>query len=111
MENGRRNGPHPALRATFPQRGKAGDEVCKRALEVYGSKAQICMVFEETAELQKELCKNLRGKDNIEHIAEEIADVKIMLRQMELLFSCGHSVNAWIEKKLERLRERLDNRT
>ena len=46
------------------------------------------MMFEEMAELQKELCKNARGKDNRAEIAEEIADVHIMLDQMEILPNC-----------------------
>ena len=43
------------------------------AIKKYGTQAQICMVFEEMAELQKELCKRLRGSENIDHVAEEIA--------------------------------------
>ena len=42
----------------------------------------IHIFFEEMSELQKELCKHDRGKDNREAIAEEIADVQIMLEQM-----------------------------
>ncbi len=50
-------------------------EILKRAVETYGAQAQTLMVFEEMSELQKELCKHARGKDNREAIAEEIADV------------------------------------
>ena len=44
------------------------------ALTKWGPKAQITMVFEEMAELQKELCKYLRGEKVIENITEEIVD-------------------------------------
>ena len=54
-------------------------EVLQRTLDTYGSAQQIAMVFEEMSELQKELCKYLRGRGSFEHIAEEIADVEIML--------------------------------
>ena len=37
-------------------------EVLQRALDTYGSLPQIVMIFEEMSELQKELCKYLRGK-------------------------------------------------
>lgn len=57
-------------------------EILKYAVETYGAQAQTLMVFEEMSELQKELCKHARGKDNQEAIAEEIADVQIMLGQM-----------------------------
>ena len=40
-------------------------------------------------------------------LAEEIADVRIMLDQMEILFSCEGAVNTMEDKKLERLAERL----
>lgn len=50
--------------------------VLRRALDTYGSWAQVMMVFEEMSELQKELCKYLRGRGSFEHIAEEIARAK-----------------------------------
>ena len=53
---------------------------------------QILMVFEEMAELQKELCKYLRNGESDEavcRVAEELADVEIMLDQMKLLFGTG----------------------
>ena len=55
------------------------------ALNKWGAEAQTLMVFEDMSELQKELCKRARGKDNREAIAEEIADVQIMLEQMMIL--------------------------
>lgn len=69
------------------------------------------MVMEEMAELQKELCKNLRGKANVANIAEEIADVQIMLEQMTLLYDCEHAVQANREYKLMRLESRIEAAT
>ena len=66
------------------------------------------MMFEEMAELQKELCKHARGADNREAIAEEIADVQIMLEQMMILHSCKDMVDKQMERKLQRLKERLE---
>lgn len=84
-------------------------EVLQRALDTYGSWAQVMMVFEEMSELQKELCKYLRGRGSFEHIAEEIADVEIMLDQMKMLFYCADEVRDVRGRKVERLKERLDN--
>lgn len=53
----------------------AESEVLRRALGTYGSVLQIVVTMEEMSELQKELCKDLRGRGSFEHIAEEIADV------------------------------------
>lgn len=86
-------------------------EVLQRALDTYGSRAQVVMVFEEVSELQKELCKYLRGKYSPANIAEEIADVEIMLEQMKMLFCCADDVHDVRRRKVERLKERLDNGT
>ena len=82
-------------------------EILENALMTYGAEAQILMVMEEMAELQKELCKNIRGKANVANIAEEIADVQIMLEQMMLLHDCRDAVDEWRRRKLERLEQRL----
>ena len=87
-----------------------GDEICRAALEAFGAEAQITMVFEEMAELQDVLCKFLRGRvdeDTRTHIAEEIADVEIMLCQMKMLFDCAGQVETSRRYKLERLAERI----
>ena len=46
-------------------------EIYREALETYGYISQTLMCLEEMAELQKELCKNARGRENKEAIAEE----------------------------------------
>lgn len=79
-------------------------DVYKKALTTHGIDTQITMVFEEMAELQKELCKNLRGKENRIEVAEEIADVEIMLDQIKLYFG----VKVYKDFKLLRLEERLN---
>lgn len=84
-------------------------EVLQRALDTYGSALQIVVMMEEMSELQKELCKDLRGRGSFEHIAEEIADVEIMLEQMKMLFGCTDDVRDWRRRKVERLKERLDD--
>lgn len=86
------------------------DKICRAALEAFGAEAQITMVFEEMAELQNVLRKFLRGRVDAStstHIAEEIADVEIMLRQMAILFDCGFTVDKFRRYKLERLAGRI----
>ncbi len=84
--------------------------IYRRALKTYGAEAQTRMVFEEMAELQKELCKNARGADNVDDIAEEIADVQIMLEQMIVLHDCrGEVEDHWLEK-MARLLDRLEEK-
>jgi hypothetical protein len=82
-------------------------DVYRKALMTYGKDAQITMVFEEMAELQKELCKVLRGKKVTGNIAEEIADVEIMLEQMKILFEIEDMVEGLKQYKVKRLRDRI----
>ena len=82
------------------------------ALYHYGGQAQITMVFEEMAELQDVLCKFLRGRvdgDTCANIAEEIADVGIMLDQMAIEFEVEDAVAEQRAFKVRRLRERIEN--
>lgn len=81
--------------------------IYERALAHYGAEAQTLMMFEEMSELQKELCKRSRGADNIDAIAEEIADVEIMLEQMKMLHDCKGGVTYHKLRKLERLADRM----
>lgn len=87
--------------------GDAVQDICSMALERWGSESQTRMAIEEMAELTKELCKYLRGCGNAVSIAEEIADVEIILEQMKLLYRCQPFVDEWKVKKLERLQEML----
>ena len=84
-------------------------ELYRLALSTYGAEAQTMMVMEEMSELQKELCKHARGKDNQLSIAEEIADVLIMLDQMMVLHDCESIVAQYKQEKLERLENRIVN--
>lgn len=80
------------------------------ALRCYGGQAQITMVFEEMAELQNALCKFLRGHidgDTLANIAEEIADVGIMLDQMAIEFKVEDAVAEQRAFKVRRLRSRI----
>lgn len=82
-------------------------EILETALSAYGSEIQRIVAIEELSELQKELCKSLRGQTDKQHIAEEIADVQIMMEQMMILYELHYYVASWKQKKMDRLRDRL----
>ena len=86
---------------------KAEKEVLRAAIEKWGREAQTKMVLEEMSELQKEICKNWRGQSNEESIAEEIADVEIVLDQLKMIFGVAGKVHAHRIRKIKRLKERL----
>ena len=83
-------------------------ETMRRSNRTYGEDAQKVVAIEEMAELQKEICKDLRGDGRSDHIAEEIADVEIMLKQLKNMYECETDVQQWIYRKLRRLKERMD---
>lgn len=78
-------------------------DTTQKAVQVFGKDSQCKMAIEEMSELTKEICKNFRGKPNIDRIAEEIADVKIMLEQLEIIYDCVDKVIEWQDFKLRRL--------
>lgn len=82
---------------------KCETAICQLAVNVYGKTSQCTVCMEEMAELTK----NLRGQDNAAHIAEEIADVEIMLEQLKLMFSIRDEVTQQRTVKLQRLDNRI----
>lgn len=80
-------------------------ELLKKAIETYGRESQIDVAIEEMAELTQALLHNRRGRES--NVAEELADVEIMCKQLELIFGCQNEVKFFINKKLNRLCERL----
>lgn len=82
-------------------------ESCKFIADHYGLESQLNILSEELSELNKEICKYKRFGNNIPAIAEEIADVRIMLEQVEYLFGIDITVNAQMDNKLNRQLERM----
>lgn len=86
------------------------DDLLKQAIDRYGKTLQTFVAIEEMSELTKELVKNMRGSDNHESIVEELADVYIMLDQIQIMNGINlNEVVAKMHEKLERLKERLEH--
>lgn len=81
--------------------------ILKQAINTYGVDMQLNVAIEELSELIKELCKYKRGDGSDMHIAEEMADVKIILEELEIIFDNRHRVVAWYEHKIQRLKDRM----
>lgn len=86
---------------------EARQEVYCCAIEKYGEDAQLWMVIEEMSELAKEICKFQRGKRSLADIADEIADVQIMLEQATMIFGVDDLVREHRDAKVMRLKERV----
>ena len=85
------------------------EELYKIAIETYGDEAQINQGIEEMAELIQAINKFRRNPraETLKGIAEEIADVEIMLEQYKIIFGATLPVNRIKSNKLQRLAERL----
>lgn len=81
--------------------------VYEDAIALWGAENQEKMVVEEMSELTKEICKHWRGRDNLDAIADEIADVTIMLEQLRMIYNLNDAVCAHMDAKIIRLQERV----
>ena len=94
---------------------KKKDVVYRRCICEYGTQPQVDVASEEMSELIKALLKwrRAKGAELIkarDNIIDEIADVRIMCRQMEILFQAENEVEKRIDFKVDRQRKRLDDR-
>lgn len=83
--------------------------ICKRAIEVEGKNIQNYIAIEELSELQQAVCRKVRGRES--NIAEEIADVRIILKQLEILNSCEEEAERHYWSKIERMEIRFKRRS
>ena len=81
--------------------------IYKKAFEKFGKPNQITKAIEEMSELQKELCKVLIGEMDLLNIVEELADVEIMLEQLNLMFNSRAAIERVKEKKLNKLERKI----
>lgn len=103
------------------------ETIYRECLSRYGFNNQLNMAIEEMSELIKALLKYCRvflaikgdnvnpvvGKDlnsAREDIIDELADVKIMIRQMEIAFQADKEVEERIDYKVKRQEGRLNER-
>lgn len=97
------------------EKTEARDVVFRRCICEYGTQPQIDVALEELSELMKALLKWRRAKGAEltaarDNIIDEIADVRVMCRQMEILFQAEDEVERRIDFKVDRQIKRLDER-
>lgn len=81
--------------------------ILNAAIMTYGVQAQINQSIQELAELIKELTKVNTDRFEMRKVSEEMADVFIMLEQLQMIFKNEGSVGEWEDLKVERLEERI----
>ena len=86
------------------------EDIYKLAIDKHGLDNQLNMAIEEMAELIQAINKTRRYPNSLkakEDVAEEIADVFIMLEQLILIYDCDELVDNIKDLKVRRLLKRL----
>ena len=78
-------------------------KILRAAIERYGRGTQRDKAIEELSELIRALARC----DDSENVAEEMADVRIMLDQLEIILGNGQKVARYEVMKLRRLDQRV----
>ena len=73
------------------------------AIKLYGRGPQRDKAIEELSELIRALARC----DDANNLAEEMADVRIMLDQLKIIFGNREAVRIWELRKLHRLDQRV----
>lgn len=80
-------------------------EILITAIHTFGEEAQERQAIEECSELIQAISHKHRGRPN--NVAEEIADVEIMLDQLKIINDCAGKVEEIRKHKIERLYQRV----
>ena len=89
------------------------ERILKKAIEHYGDGTQIDKAIEEMSELTKALLKLRHAEKDYEldilqkAVAEEIADVGIMLRQLRMIFDFDSTILHYEDEKVQRLHRQI----
>jgi len=85
-------------------------DLYQRAIKLWGPVAQLDLCIEECAELTVALSHVKRGRVDPKSpkLAEEIADVSILLDQLEVLLNNHELVSTARRQKLARLQQRVE---
>ena len=89
-------------------------QLLERVITAYGMNKQLDVAIEELSELIQAICK-IKRRDSISNesfavkgnLAEEMADVEIVLAELKLMFDNEDNVKEWRTYKLDRLEKRL----
>ena len=85
-------------------------EIVEKTIKHYGKETQSIVVMEECAELIQAISKELRGKSDKKHLAEEMADVYICLELLKRMYEIENSdLQEWINVKQKRALERMES--
>lgn len=93
--------------------------ICRKAVETFGADLQQMVAIEEIGELLQAISKIARWEcsqsedleillEYIDNLAEEIADVEIMLEQLKQCYGCHIQANDHKRRKLDKLKSMIE---
>ena len=94
----------------FSRRRLNINSIYKKAIKLWGIDSQMMMAVEEASELIKAICKLRRTgvtAETVNNLAEEIADMEIMLEQLKIMFYLTEGVGKWKKYKINRLSQMI----
>ena len=77
------------------------------AIITNGPRHQLLKAVEELSELGQVLCKVINGEQDLNHLAEEMADVYITMEQVRLIFDIDDRIRDQMDFKVRRLDDNL----
>ena len=82
-------------------------QILRGVQEEFGLAYEMVVAIEELSELTKELTKEMRGRGDEEAIAEEMADVEIVIAHLKMIYNNAAKVAGWRNRKLRELEQML----
>lgn len=82
------------------------DETILEAISLWGPEAQIRQAAEECSEFTVRALQKGRGRNVIDQLQEEAADVKLTNRAMDLILG-EEAIRMWCNIKADRLQQRI----
>mgnify|MGYP006298527649 CR=1 FL=1 len=92
----------------MPEPPARRDDLYRRAETAWGADAQMNKAAEEFAEAAAALNRALNDQGSREDVLEELADVRLVLEQMERSFFEADEVDAAIARAVDDLEDRLE---
>lgn len=84
------------------------DQLYKKCLDKWGGNLQTIMCIEEASELVQALTKLMRGGSDLRQVAEEIADLRLMLNQIEFIYGLHVKTARFTAEKISRFKVLLE---
>ena len=81
--------------------------ILAKLIAANGDEYQEKVAIEECSELIQAICHKHRGREH--KIAEDIADVEIMIEQLKIINNCSEEVSDFKEKKMELIKSKVES--